>query len=534
MIKTFADAVKFLEKYIPTPEKKHPGQLGLVRMQYLIDLFGNPQLAYPTIHVGGTSGKGSTATIIASILSTNYKVGLHTSPHLVRVTERIKIMKPYFTVIPNGVRNLSRMRDLKQVERFLHSPVKDGIGWNDNRNNIPGNEFVELLDEMLPVIKKVEKSEFEKPSYFEIITALTFLYFRKQKVDVAVIEVGMGGRFDGTNVIKPIVAVLTNVGLDHTEVLGNTVEEIAKDKVGIIKSGIKVVSAVKQPSVIDIINAKCKMKNAKLSLLSAFNTPSHRESHGFLRQLADSACHSRCGFGAFYYRIVNISEKGSVFDYFGEKTCKNLRLSLLGQYQIENASLAIRAIECLNATMQPRQRRGNNATIKIGEAEIRRGLICAYIPGRLEIIKRNPLVILDGAHNSDKVKALVSSIKTIFPKKKVTAIIAIKKDKNAKEMLETFIRICQKVIFTRFKLISDQGVISSFEPEELLKIATNIGSFTPGESLRNTPGVVFRLTKNTKEALRLASKEARKDDLILVTGSLYLIGEVKKNLELRI
>src|SRR3989344_4068481 len=218
MIRTYQQAVKYLEKYIPTSSKKHPGILGIERMRMLVDLLSNPQNSYKTIHVGGTSGKGSTSTLIASILSMKLKTGLHTSPHLEKVNERISI----------------------------------------DRKDISNKDFVELLNEIKPAVEKMEKESIGAPSYFEIITAMAFFYFRKEKVDIAVIEVGMGGKFDATNVVESEVAVLTNVGLDHTDVLGETVEEIATDKAGIIKHGTSIITGVKQPSVIEIIKSKVK------------------------------------------------------------------------------------------------------------------------------------------------------------------------------------------------------------------------------------------------------------------------------------
>ncbi len=473
MIKTFNEAVKYLERYIPTPDKKHPGELGLRRMEYFMGLLGNPQQHYPTIHVGGTSGKGSTATIIASILSTKYKVGLHTSPHLVKINERIKIIDK---------------RKALSVKRKV---------------DIVDDEFTALLNEIIPFVNKVEKSSYGKPSYFEIVTAMAFVYFKDQKVDIAVIEVGMGGRYDATNVVKPLVAVLTNVGLDHTEILGDTVEKIATDKVGIIKKGIQVISAVTQPSVVRIIVEKCKKEKARLSLLGR----------------------------DFSYKINNIGEEGSVFDYKGKLKFKNLRLRLLGQHQIENATLAIRAIEVINNPITQLTNNPINSQI-INEENIRNGLMRAFIPGRLEIINKKPLIILDGAHNSDKVKALIYSIRKIFPKKKVTSIIAIKNDKNAKEMLTQLLKISDRVIFTNFQLTADIGIINSFDPKELLTITQIIQQH---RYISRHTKVVKKISVagNVEKALDEAIKSAKPDDLILVTGSLYLVGEIKSALSVK-
>ncbi len=464
MIKTFKEAVKFLERYIPTPDKKHPGEFGLKRMERLVELLGNPQFAYPTIHVGGTSGKGSTSTIIATILAQKYKVGLHTSPHLVKITERIRTYsRPPLAEIARG------------------GLIKD----------ISVNDFIDLLNEVYPAIKKIEESKLGNPSYFEIVTAMAFLYFKKQKVDIAVIEVGMGGRYDATNVIKSDVAVITNVGLDHTEILGDTVEKIAEDKAGIIKQGVKVVTAVKQPSVIKIIENTCKDKDASLSLVS--RPPLAISARG----------------GLIKYEAKKIDENGCIFDYIGEKAYRDLRISLLGRHQVENAAIAIRVVEILRAPLAISAR---GALIK--EKEIRLGLERAYIPGRLEIISKKPLVILDGAHNPEKMKALVAAIKKIFPKKKVKAIIAIKSGKDAKGILKEILPICHEVIFTKFRLTTDLGDTFSYTPAELQEI--------------NSRGGLIKI--DPIEAIKEAMKNTDSDSLILITGSLYLIGEVKRKI----
>lgn len=455
MIKTYNEAVKFVESFIPTPKDKYLGRLALERMKYLVKIAGNPQFRYPTIHVGGTAGKGSTTTIIASILGTKIRVGSNISPHLVEIKERIKI---------NGV-------------------------------DISKYDFLNLMNQLVSFIEKMMHSKYGRPSTFELITLGAFLYFLQRQVDVAVMEVGLGGRYDGTNVIKPGVVVLTNVGLDHTQALGNTIEKIAEDKVGIIKEGVVVVSGVKQKSVVDIVKAKCKEKKANLYLLGK----------------------------DFRYEIKRISDRGSVFDYISKSgsdlegvkglTLKNLELSLLGEHQVENAAIAIRAIECFNATM-------NNATIN--ETDIRNGLKRAFIPGRMEIARRNPLVILDGAHNPDKVKALVQAMQTIFPKKKVKALVAIKKDKDAREILKKLLPICQNIIISAFRLRGDIGEIASYAPESL---RSTIYGFAKTMNVSIVP--------KAKHAYTKILKEANKDDIILVTGSLYLVGEIRRILHMR-
>ena len=454
MIRTRSAAVKFLEKYIPNPMKKHPGKLGLFRMECLVKFLRNPQNSFKSIHVGGTSGKGSTATIIASILSTKYKTGLHTSPHLVRVNERFRIL----TKTQNSnINSNSRLKIQK-----------------NNTEEISDEEFVDLVQEIKPAALEMEKSHVGAPSYFEIITAMAFLYFKKQKVEIAVIEVGMGGRWDATNVIKPEVAVLTNVGLDHTEILGETVEEIAKDKVGIIKPGVQVVTGVKQATVIELVELTSKNHELRMSLLGK----------------------------VFSYKINNISENGSYFDYFGELNYKNLFIPMLGEHQVENSVLAIRAVEELGG---------------FSEEEIGNGLKNAFMPGRLEIVRKNPLILLDGAHNPDKMRALVESIKIIWPGKKVKLIMAIKEDKKADEILKLVLPISSEIILTRFESLLDQGKVISYSPRELRTLIEKCGF----------NGVV-QIIDDFKKAVETAKKSADPTDIILVTGSLYLVGKVRK------
>ncbi len=244
---------------------------------------GNPQSSYPTVHVGGTAGKGSTSTFIAGILQqSGYKVGLHVSPHLEDIRER------------------------EQVNGNIMTKVR----------------FVTLVKYIKPFIEQTAMMyPYGLPTYFEAMLALAFEHFRNENVDIAVIEVGLGGRLDGTNVITPKVAVLTNVGLDHTEILGNTVEKIASDKVGIFKENIDLVSGVTQPSVITIVENQAQKMHCRLDLLD--------------KQIFYIKLRSDGGNTAFDFR-------------FGNLIYKNLVMPVLGEYQIANAALAIAAVLKLN------------------------------------------------------------------------------------------------------------------------------------------------------------------------------------------
>jgi dihydrofolate synthase/folylpolyglutamate synthase len=401
--------------------------------------------------VGGTSGKGSTSTIIASLLGTQYKVGLHTSPHLEKVNERI------------------------QVNNALGRALVD----------MSDEEFVSVFNEVLPVVHQMELTEWGPPSYFEILAAMAFVYFVREQVDIAVIEVGMGGRYDGTNVVDPLVAVLTNVGLDHVEVLGDSVEKIAEDKVGIIKKGIDVVSGVTQPSVIDLVEKTCRDVGASLSLLSR----------------------------DFTFQIQQQSQEGSVFEYASTDAIggephvyKDLQISLLGEHQVQNASLALRTVELL-------AKKG----FLLDEDTIRQGLVTVSIPGRLEVVSTDPFIILDGAHNGDKAHALSHAMKTIFPMKKVIIVLALKEGKLAPDILKELLTIASSFILTSFAVKIDVGEIQSQDAHVLAELIHEVD-----------PTMPIDVIPDPVQALDVAESAATKNSVILVTGSLYLIGSLRQ------
>jgi dihydrofolate synthase / folylpolyglutamate synthase len=416
-IKNYKETVEYLESLIPRSQRTPKNTLRLERITELLKRVGNPHRTFESIHVGGTAGKGSVCYMTAAILKeAGYTVGLHISPHLEKVNERMQV---------------------------------DG-------EPIGNKEFTALVREIIPHIERVgESGKHGKPTYFEALVALAFLYFKRKGVKLAVVEVGLGGTLDATNVIKPLVAVITNVHLDHTHILGDTVEKIARDKAGIIKEGIHVITAATQKNVREIIRKKCKEKNALLTII---------------------------------------------------KKEKN--------FQETNKACARAAVEALK-----------EHGYKVSGAIIKKALQKGGPPGRFEIVSapRHPnrsegsqKIILDGAHNPTKMEAFMATLTEKFPKKKFTFIFAAKKTKDIKSMLRIIKPIAQKILLTTFKSATDTGKKESEEKANLLKIAQSVFAST-----------LYTYIKSPEKALKQAKKETKPDDIIIITGSIYLVGELR-------
>lgn len=318
--------------------------MGLDRIQLLLEKLDDPHRKFKSIHVAGTNGKGSTCAMIASILKeAGYKVGLYTSPHLFDYRERIKV----------------------------------------NGRDIPKKIFEAGLRRIERIVKN-SHGTLSRPTVFEVLTALAFWYFAKMKVDYAVIEVGLGGRLDATNVITPLVSVITNVDLEHTEILGRSLAKIAAEKAGIVKLGIPVVTAEEKSEPLKVIKDVCKKKKSFL---------------------------------------IAVSRKQEV-----------IGSSLLGEHQRVNAACAVAAIRL--------------ARIKVSREAIRKGLRKTRWPGRFQIFSRKPLTILDGAHNPAGIKVLVDTLKKQYPRKKFTFIFGTQEDKDSVSMLALLKPLAKRIIIT--------------------------------------------------------------------------------------
>ncbi|MCX7823246.1 MAG: bifunctional folylpolyglutamate synthase/dihydrofolate synthase [Syntrophobacterales bacterium] len=399
-------------------------KFGLNRTEEILGRLGNPHLGLRYIHIGGTNGKGSVVAIISSILKAhNYKVGSYTSPHLLRFTERFR------------------------------------INWEE----IPRDRVVELYERVKSVL--VPESP---PTFFEFVTAMAFLYFRQESVDWGVIEVGMGGRLDCTNVIIPHVSIITNVGFDHQEFLGTSLAAIAREKAGIIKENVPVITGVRQPIAQSVIKTTAYRLKAPLRILGR---------DFFVKKSSTQT---------FHYQGKN-------------RGFRDLPMPLLGEHQRENAGLALAALEVL-------EERG---LLDLRENSVREGLKTTSWPGRAEIISRNPTIILDGAHNPHGAESLKNILKTNFTYDKLYLVIGIMGDKDIRGILRRLLPQAEAVVFTkpRYSRAAD--------PESLRKMARSYIS-----RCYVIPDVV--------QAIEYVKTEAGPNDLICITGSLYFVGEVKE------
>lgn len=447
---SFDKTIEALESYIVPPKKGDTFRLDRIRQ--LLDLLGNPQKSYPVIHIGGTSGKGSTSHFTAKILEeSGYRVGLSVSPHLISVRERLTV----------------------------------------NGESASEAEFSDVFWSMKPSIDAVAKTNpLGAPSYFEIVVALALEYFRRKSVDVAVVEVGMGGRFDATNVIDSTVSVVTNVGLDHTEFLGDTVEKIILEKQEIIKPNTRTVSGVTQESVRKLVEEKCAAIHSLLSLINRDFSIEHihaiTEESG---QIDDPA------------RIA--------FDYVSN-TCvmRNIELGVSGTYQAVNAAVAITA--CLSFP-------GFTGT----KDSIRRALTTAVLPGRMELVRYGKKsVLLDGAHNPMKITALAETLSLVYPGRKFPVLFAVKNDKNLTEMLSLLMPHAKRFILAPFSRVTDMGKSVMYPESELERAIRSVKDDIEVVRVADIPHALENFSEITEESL------------LLVTGSLYLVGETRKVLSL--
>lgn len=404
---------------------------GLRRMEWMMERLQNPHTKIKSVHIGGTNGKGSTVTFLRSILqAAGYTVGTFTSPYIETFNERISV---------NG------------------KPISD-------------QEILDLTNIIRPLVDELEETEFGGPTEFEVITAMAFYYFaHNPKIDIVLYEVGLGGRFDSTNIVQPLASIITNIGLDHTNILGNTYEEIAFEKAGIIKEGTPIFTAVKHPGAQSVIEKQAEEKNAAIYRLN---------KEFFINEHTSLAKGERFSLEAPF------------------QPAANLEISMMGAHQTENAALAVIAAQYLSETGQA----------NVTEQAIRTGLKQAYWPGRFETLSEKPLVIIDGAHNDEGIATLVNSLKTRYADRKIHIVFAALRDKKLDKMIAQLDQIADQITFVTF----DYPRAAS------------------AEDLLNLSKSEHKLAADSWEMyIKEELPDIKEGEMLVVTGSLYFISEAK-------
>ena len=406
-----------------------PSDYSLRHLDELLKRMGNPQLAATTIHIAGTKGKGSVAAMIAQVLSgSGYKTGLYTSPHLHTLRERISV---------------------------------DG-------NLISEVEFAGAMAEIKPFVESMKQdTTFRQLTYFEALTALAFAYFKKERVDFQVLEVGLGGRLDATNVAKPVVCIITPISLDHTQILGNSLGEIAREKAGIIKPGCRVVLSPQPAEVASVIKDICREKKAKV-----------------VRVGKDIDWHKTGGDLRYQSLII----EGGEHKY-------QVNIPLLGDFQLENAATAVAALEILAAE-----------GFGISPTDITEGLARVTWPGRFHILRENPVVLVDGAHNAASMRGLVSNIEKYFNYERILLVFGTSCDKDIAGIINELVALSPQVIIA-------QARHSRAAP--LLTVAEEFGK----------RGIKPEIRETISEAISQALSIADRRDIVCITGSLFAVAE---------
>lgn len=434
--KTLDYLYSFVDYSLTKADRLAQANFDLSRMHELMRRLGNPHQSYPILHVAGTKGKGSVTAMCSAILqAAGYRTGMYTSPHLEDYAERIQV---------------------------------DG-------KPIPHQDLVDLVERIRPQIEAVPHL-----TTFEITTALAFLYFKERDVDAAVIEVGLGGRLDATNVVVPIVSVITSISYDHTFVLGNTLREIATEKCGIIKSGVPVVSAPQEQEAMAVIEQIAQQRRAPLSVVGR---------DVLARSVQRELTHQIVEMTLRQPSVGNSPENA-------QKTVQ-VRLPLLGDHQVENAAVAYLAID-----------RFRQQALSITEEQILDGFSRTSWPGRFEILHTSPPLILDCAHNRESCHQLILTVQDFFPNRRVQLIFGASEDKDIDGMFQELIPLVDQAIFTR-----------SFHPRA-------ISPYLLKDKI-NSQNISAQVVEDVSDALQQALQQVTEHQLVLVTGSIFVVAEAR-------
>ncbi|WP_110931740.1 bifunctional folylpolyglutamate synthase/dihydrofolate synthase [Paenibacillus bouchesdurhonensis] len=434
---SYSDAVEWINGLIPFGIRP-----GLERIERMMEHFGNPHRRLKFIHVAGTNGKGSSCAFLSSTLKEcGYDVGMFTSPYITKFTNRFQF----------------------------------------NGEDIPEETLLSLSNRLAPVVNEIAASELGSPTMFEVSTALAILYFAEVCYpDIVVWETGLGGRMDVTNLVTPIVSLITNVGMDHTDILGDSLEEIAREKAGIIKPGVPVVSCASQPSVIAVLQETAKEKGATLYLLGE---QFHYDG------------------GGLNGRTQSILFKGPFRDI-------DLELSMLGKHQCTNAAGVMMVLEILRQYM----------AFVLEDEQVLAGFKNAFWAGRLEQVAEQPRIVLDGAHNPEGAEALVRSLPEAFSYRKLNLMMGMLANKHHSEYLKHILPIVDTLILTEPDFRKKMDADSLYQLVEQMR-----------EDIAKADLEVI-VERDWKSALALLQARTEREDLGVVTGTLYMISDVRATL----
>ena len=430
MFQSYDEAVDWIHSLL-----NHGIKPGLERMEWMLAQLGNPERRLKTVHVGGTNGKGSTVTYLRTVLEeSGYEVGTFTSPYIETFTERIAL---------NG------------------EPISE-------------EDLITLCNRVQPIVEIAAASPLGSPTEFEVITVIGLLYFgRIAFPDLVIMEVGLGGRLDSTNVIHPLVSVITNVGYDHTHILGSDIKQVAFEKAGIIKSGVPLVTTAEKEEVLTLLEETTRTKKTKIYRMTEEFSIIHHSS----------------------------SVEGEQFTFRSPyRTIEDLSIGMKGEHQVKNAAAALMTLEFLRVFYG----------LHIESDMIQRGLVRASWPGRFEKLRTEPDVIVDGAHNPEGVVSLASTLQQHYPNHRIHVIFSALGDKDIESMLQPIYPLIESITFTTFDFPR------AIEARSLYNRAT---------------AKVKRYDENWHSAIQSVLNNAGRNDLVLITGSLYFVAKVRNYLK---
>ncbi|WP_079479512.1 bifunctional folylpolyglutamate synthase/dihydrofolate synthase [Halobacillus salinus] len=428
MVTNYQDALQWIHQ-----REKFKIKPGLARMTWMMERLNHPEERIQAVHIAGTNGKGSTVSFLRELLQAQgLSVGTFTSPYIVRFNERISV---------DG------------------EPIEDG-------------DLADLVNRIKPVAEELADTPLGAPTEFEVITAMSLVYFAEKELDVVIYEAGLGGLYDSTNILSPILTIITNIGKDHMNILGSTYAQIAREKAGIIKPGIPVITAAKQEESIQIIREKAAQEKSDFYINGEDFHTVHLES----------------------------SDEGEVFEFHNDRFISEPLLSrMMGAHQVDNAALAIQAMEVLQGLGYSFQREYYRSAIR-----------ATHWPARFEKVQEEPLVILDGAHNEEGTRALVETVKEHYSNKRVTLLYSALEDKPVQAML------------TMLSEVVDCAFMTSFNFPRALS-AEQLQQLSP---VKRTEAI-----DSYQEAVTTSLSQMEDDELLLVTGSLYFLSEIRKIFE---